>query len=82
MQQSSSHIKDSSDFIKKQEEIKDRPKDAFMVTADVVVLYPSIFHNVGLEGLRRMLDDRVKGLIKMSEFVLKNNYFEFNGNGS
>ena len=56
-----------------------------MVTADVVVLYPSIPHNVGLEALRRTLDDRVnkkigtEDLIKMAEFVLKNNYFEFNG---
>ena len=56
-----------------------------MVTVDVVGLYPSIYHNVGLEALRRTLNDRVnkkigvEDLIKMAEFVLKKNYFEFNG---
>ena len=56
-----------------------------MVTANVVSLYPSILHDIGLEALRRTLDDRVnkkigtEDLIKMAEFVLKNNYFEFNG---
>ena len=56
-----------------------------MVTVDVVGLYPSISHNVGLEALRRTLNDRVnkkigvEDLIKMAEFVLKKNYFEFNG---
>ena len=30
-----------------------------MVAADVVGLYPSIPHDVGLEVLRRTLDDRV-----------------------
>ena len=45
----------------------------------------SIPHNAGLEALRRTLDDRVnkkigtEDLIKMAEFVLKSNYFEFNG---
>ena len=47
-----------------------------MVAADVVGLYPSIPHDVGLEVLRRTLDDRVnkknntEDLIKMAEFVL------------
>ena len=56
-----------------------------MVTANVVSLYSSIPHDIGLEALRRTLDDRVnkkigtEDLIKMAEFVLKNNYFEFNG---
>ena len=49
-----------------------------MVTTEVVGLYPSIPHDVGLEGLRRTLADRIntkictKDLIKMAEFVLKN----------
>ena len=47
-----------------------------MVAADVVGLCPSIPHDVGLEALRRTLDDRVnkkidtEDLIKMTEFVL------------
>ena len=54
-----------------------------MVTADVVGLYPSIPHEVGLTALREALDKRdektipTEELLKMVEFVLKNNYFEF-----
>ena len=56
-----------------------------MLATDVVSLYPSITLDVGLEALRRVLDDGVnkkngtEDLIKMAEFVLKNNYFQFNG---
>ena len=56
-----------------------------MVMAYMVSLCPSIPHDVGLEALRRMLDDRVnikidtKDLLKMPEFALKNNYFDFSG---
>ena len=39
--------------------IKELSKDANIVTADLIGLYPSIPHNVGLEALRRTLDDRV-----------------------
>ena len=84
MQRSRSHIRGSSDFVKKFKEIKDVLKDAIMVTADVVSLYSSIPH-VWLEALRRTFDGRVnkkidtENLIKMVDFVLKNNYFEFNG---
>ena len=85
MQQCRCYIKDASDFMNKLKEIKDVPKDAIMFTADVICLYPSIPHDVGLEALRTTLDDLVnkiiddEDLIKMAEFVLKNNYFEFNG---
>ena len=54
-----------------------------MVTADVVGLYPSIPHEVGLRALREALNKRdektihTEELLKMAEFVLKNNYFEF-----
>ena len=55
-----------------------------MVAADVVGLYPSIPHKAGLNALREALDYRenkyipTDNLLKMAEFVLKNNYFEFN----
>ena len=54
-----------------------------MVTADVVRLYPSIPHQAGLEARRETLDKRkiykvpTGKLVKMAEFVLKNNYFRF-----
>ena len=59
------------------------PENAIFVIADVVGLYPSIPHEVDLRALREALDKRDKKtipteeLLKMAEFVLKNNYFEF-----
>ena len=53
--------------------------------ADVVGLHPSIPHEAGLKALRKVLVKREKHtlpsseLIRMTDFVLKNNYFEFNG---
>ena len=55
------------------------------MTSDVVGLYPSIPHKAGLRALKKVLDRReekkisTEDLIKMTEFVLKNNYCEFNG---
>ena len=55
------------------------------MTADVVGLYPSIPHKAGLKALKNALDKRkqkhipTEKLINMVEFVLKNNFFEFNG---
>ena len=55
-----------------------------MVTAEVVGLYPSIPHKAGLNAFREALDNRenkhipTDNLLKMAEFILKNNYFEFN----
>ena len=59
MQQKGSYIKDSGDFIKKLKEIKEVANDAIMVTADVFGHYPIIRHDVGLEALRKTLDERV-----------------------
>ena len=61
------------------------PDNAILVTADVTALYPSIPHDVGLKALREVLDKReqkkipTEELVQMAEFVLKNNFFEFNG---
>ena len=57
------------------------------MTADFIGLYPNIPHGVGLRALKEVLDLReekkisTKDPIKMAEFVLKNSYFEFNGQG-
>ena len=83
MQSGASYIKDSNNFINKVKNI-DIPNDALLVTADVVGLYPSIPHEVGVKALRNTLENRnyqertTKNLIKKAEFVFKNNYFEFN----
>ena len=85
MQKGWSYIKDSGDFINKTKNLRTIPDNAILVTADVVGLYPSIPHEAGLRALREALDKQDKkcipteGLVKMAEFVLKNNLFEFNG---
>ena len=79
-----SYIKDSQDFINKSRKLGKIPDNAILVTADVVGLYPSIPHNVGLRALKEALDKReqkkvpTEDLLQMAEFVLKNNFFEFN----
>ena len=56
---------------------------ALLVTADVVGLYPNIPHEAGLKALKEALDKRknrnipTNDFIRMTEFVLKHNYFEF-----
>ena len=84
MQNGRSYIKDSNDFIKKIKHLKNIPDNAILVTADVAGLYHSIRHEARLRALKEVLDRReekkisTEDLVKMSEFVLKNNYFEFN----
>ena len=51
----------------------------------MVGLYPSTPHDSGLKPLKNILHKRnnqnisIADLIKMTEFLLRNNYFEFNG---
>ena len=55
-----------------------------LVTANVVALYPSIPHELGLKELEKALGKReykqtpTEDLIKLPKFVLQNSYFEFN----
>ena len=55
------------------------------MTADVVSPYPSIPHIAGLKALQNTLEKRgqkhipTEKLINLSELVLINNFFEFNG---
>ena len=78
------YVKETNDFRFKLKNLGKIPENAFLVTADVVGLYPSIPHDEGLEVLRKQLnafDNKsipTEDLVKMAEFVLKNNYFEFN----
>ena len=82
MQKGWSYMKDSGGFIKKINNLDSIPENVILVT-DVVGLYPSIPHEVGLTALREALDKRdektipTEELLKMAEFVLKNNYFKF-----
>ena len=76
------NIKDCGDFLKKVKHLGPIPDGAILVTADVVGLYPSIPHKAGLEALRRRLNKRetfeipTEDIVQMTEFVLKNNFFE------
>ena len=85
MQNGWSYIKVSNNFVKKIKHLKNIPDNAILVTADVVGLYPGIPYKAGLRALKEVLDRReekkisTEDLVKMAEFVLKNNYFEFNG---
>ena len=83
MKQGESYIKNSGDFLEKLKRVGEIPKGAILVTADVVGLYPSIPHDGGLEVLRKQyhkFNDKIvptEDIIKMADFVLKNNLFEF-----
>ena len=83
MQEGESYIKDTSDFLNKIKNVNAIPENAILVTADMVGFYPSIPHQDGLEALREALDKRktqkvaTGKLVKMAEFALKNNYFQF-----
>ena len=85
MQKSWSYIKDSGDFKRKIKNSADIPESAILLTVDVVGFYSSIPHQAGLEALKKALDARenkfisTDDIVKMAEFVLKNNYFQFNG---
>ena len=87
MKSGMSYIKDTNDFLLKLQNVKKVPDNAILVTVNVGGLYPSIPHNEGLEVLQKQLDNfyeksiPTEDLVKMVEFVLKNNYFEFDSNG-
>ena len=85
MQEGLSYIKDSNNFMLKIKDVKDISKDELLFTADVVDLYPNIPYEAGLRTLTEVLVPRnnkktsTNDLVKIEEFVLKNNYLEFNG---
>ena len=75
-------MKDTGDFLEVIKSLGRIPEDAFLVTADVVSLCPSIPHDSGLKALYEKLEERSDkkllsvDLVDMAEFVLKNNFFE------
>ena len=83
MKEGESYIRDSSDFLSKIKALGKIPEGSFLVTCDVVGLYPSIPHSDGLRTLERRLKERTEmkvpteDLVEMANFVLKNNVFEF-----
>lgn len=77
-------LQDSGYFINKIWKMGFISDNTILVTTDVTTFYPSIPHVVGLKTLREVLEKRkqktipTEELVKMTEFVLKNNAFEFN----
>ena len=84
MQKGLSYIRDSQHFLEKIKTFGSVPENATLVSVDVVVLYPNILHQAGLKALKEALEKRdikkipTEHLVKMAEFVLNNNIFEFN----
>ena len=83
MQYAKSYIKDTSDFLRKLNDLGELPENATLVTTDVVGLYPSISHADGLKTLSTKLEERqdksiaTEDLLRMARFALKNNFVEF-----
>ena len=83
MQKGWSYIKDSGYFIKKINNLDSITENVILLKADIMALYPSTPYDVGLIALTGALDQKdeetipTKELLKMAEFVLKNNYFKF-----
>ena len=84
MQNRWSYIQDSGDFIDKMKRIEKIPDGFILVAADAVGLYPSIPQNEGISAFQQKLEEQpstkipTNVLLKLAEFVLKNNFFEFN----
>ena len=57
MQSAKSYIKDTSDFLRKLNELGKLPENAILVTTDGIGLYPSIPHADGLEALSAKLEE-------------------------
>ena len=76
-------MKDTGDFSEKINSLGWVLEDAFSVAADVVGLCLNIPHDAGLKALYEKLEERSDkkvqsaDLIDMAEFLLTNNFFEF-----
>ena len=81
MHSAKSYVTDTSDCLKKLQELDWVPQNELLITDDLVGLYPSILHPDGSEALSIKLDQRVdkkhRDQLEMAPFVLKNNYIEF-----
>ena len=69
MQNGWSYIRDSGDFIEKMKRIRKIPEGSFLITADVVCLYPSIVHNEGILVLKQNLEEQPSTKIPTNDLV-------------
>ena len=63
-----SYIRDSGDFIDKINRIRNIPKGAILVTADVIGLYPCILHVAEMKALKNAQDTREVNLFPRKNF--------------
>ena len=81
MKEGKSYITDIVDFFDKLKDLVEVLGGAFIITVDVVGLYPSIPYTEGLEVLckqyGKFLHKKLptEDIIKKVDFVLKNNFF-------
>ena len=82
-----SYIEDTPDFLRCLEDINNSctlPPNAILLTIDVSALYTNIPHTEGLQNLNSFisnfnLDVPSKFLVDLTEMILTNNIFEFDG---
>ena len=67
MRSAKSYIRDTSDFLKRLEELGGVPQNALLVAADMVGLYPNITHQDGLDTLSLNLDQRDDKIISTED---------------
>ena len=83
MKQGGSYVRDTGDFLAKVKTAGEVRKGAILVTTHVVEIYPSIPHSEGLDILKKQYEIypnkkvSTEEIGKMTDFVLKNNLFEF-----
>ena len=83
MQQIPTYIKNSSNIVKDLTYMQ-FPAECILLESDVEALYPSIVINDGLHALNSFLLDlnwnstTIHVVVKLTEWVLKNNYLQFN----
>ena len=63
-------IKDTNNFLKKRNELRDFPDDFILCTIDVVGLYPNFLHKEWLEAMWKALDKQVDQTISMDSLIL------------
>ena len=79
-----SYIRDIGDLLKKIKRLGKLLEGAILVTADVFGIYPNIPHVLGFQSVSQRLNETgickvpTEEIISITEFILKNNYFEFN----
>ena len=77
MNQRESYIRDTEDFLAKIKAAGEIPKEAILVTVDVLGLYPSIPHSEGLDIFKKHYEKypnkkvSAEDIGKMADFVLR-----------